>query len=274
VISREAVQAYLKRLVRVYTQAHVPFFAASLAYYALFSLLPLLLLLVGVFGLVLESRPDLEQAFMLQVEHLAQNLFPTSESVGQTVAEALRRGAASATMTSVLVLAWTASNFFSALSYALSLIFGGRGPGWRGRLLGLVAPLLVGLSLLLFSLGSLAITMVLPYLPDGPWRGVVAGSLPWFATLLAFFVIYRFLPYPPPGTLSSLAAAFLASSVWTGLSRLLPHVISRTRYESIYGPLAGFLLALFGFYMAMWILLGGAAVLRAFFPDEPQTLEG
>ncbi len=270
--TREAVRAYLKRLVAVYTRAHVPFFAASLAYYALFSLLPLLLLLVGVFGLMLESRPDLEQAFMTQVQHLAQNLFPTSETVGETVAAALRRGAASATLTSVLVLGWTASNFFSALSYALSLIFGGRGPGWRGRLLGLVAPLLIGLGLLLFSLAGLAVTIALPYLPSGPWRGLLVGTLPWLATLISFFLIYRFLPYPPPGTLQSLAAAFLASTVWTGLSRMLPHVISRTRYETIYGSLAGFLLALFGFYMAMWILLGGAAVLRAFFPDEAQAL--
>ncbi|HGY10071.1 MAG TPA: YihY/virulence factor BrkB family protein, partial [Oceanithermus profundus] len=77
-MKRAALKAFLERLVRVYTQAHVPFFAASLAYYALFSLLPLLLLIVGVFGLMLESRPDLEQAFMLQIEHLAQNLFPAS----------------------------------------------------------------------------------------------------------------------------------------------------------------------------------------------------
>ena len=269
---RKALRRFLARLVRVYGQAHVPFFAASLAYYALFSLLPLLLLIVGVFGLMLESRPDLERAFMLQIEHLAQNLFPTSASVGETVTQALRKGAASATLTSALVLGWTASNFFAALSYALSLIFGGRGPGWRGRLLGLAAPLLLGLAMLLFSLVSLALTMLLPYLSQGPWRGFVVGSLPWLATLLAFFVIYRFLPYPPPGSLHALGAAFLASSVWTGLSRLLPGLISRTRYESIYGPLAGFLLALFGFYLAMWILLGGAAVLRAFFPDEPQTL--
>ncbi|HGY08659.1 MAG TPA: YihY/virulence factor BrkB family protein [Oceanithermus profundus] len=271
-MKRAALKAFLERLVRVYTQAHVPFFAASLAYYALFSLLPLLLLIVGVFGLMLESRPDLEQAFMLQIEHLAQNLFPASATVGASVTEALRKGAASATLTSVLILGWTASNFFAALSYALSLIFGGRGPGWRGRLLGLAAPLLLGLGLLLFSLASLALAVVLPYLPDGPWRGFVVGSLPWLATLLAFFVIYRFLPYPPPGALSALGAAFLASSVWTALSRLLPGLISRTRYESVYGPLAGFLLALFGFYLAMWILLGGAAVLRAFFPDEAEAL--
>ncbi|HHO57793.1 MAG TPA: YihY/virulence factor BrkB family protein, partial [Oceanithermus profundus] len=102
------LRRFVARLVRVYGQAHVPFFAASLAYYALFSLLPLLLLIVGVFGLMLESRPDLEQAFMLQIEHLAQNLFPTSASVGETVTQALRKGAASATLTSVLVLGWTA----------------------------------------------------------------------------------------------------------------------------------------------------------------------
>ncbi len=270
-MKKEAVKAYLKRLAGVYTRAHVPFFSASLAYYALFSLLPLLLMVVGVFGLMLQSRPDLEHAFMAQVQNLTQNLFPTSHDIGSTVAAALRQGAAGATLTSVLILSWTASNFFAALSYALSMIFGGRGPGWRGRLLGLLAPLMIGLLLLLFSLGSLALSMVLPYLPSGPWRGMMAGSLPWLATLLAFFVIYRFLPQPPPSTLHSLAAAFLASSVWTALSRLLPHLVSKTRYETIYGPLAGFLLALFGFYLAMWILLGGAAVLRAFLPDEAQT---
>ena len=47
---RKRWKALLRRFYRLYQEAHVPFFAAALAYYALLSLMPLLFLLVGLFG--------------------------------------------------------------------------------------------------------------------------------------------------------------------------------------------------------------------------------
>jgi len=49
----------LRRFYRLYQEAHVPFFAAALAYYALLSLMPLLFLLVGLFGFLLSGNPAL-----------------------------------------------------------------------------------------------------------------------------------------------------------------------------------------------------------------------
>jgi len=40
----------LRDLIRIYQEAHVPFFAAALAYYALLSLTPFLLFLGGLLG--------------------------------------------------------------------------------------------------------------------------------------------------------------------------------------------------------------------------------
>lgn len=56
---RKRWKALLRRFYRLYQEAHVPFFAAALAYYALLSLMPLLFLLVGLFGFLLSGNPAL-----------------------------------------------------------------------------------------------------------------------------------------------------------------------------------------------------------------------
>jgi membrane protein len=53
-------------------------------------------------------------------------------------------------------------------------------------------------------------------------------------------------------------AALLFEGVRLGLPKLLP----RSQYELLYGPLAGFVLALLGLYLVLLSLLLGALVAR------------
>ncbi len=59
-----------------------------------------------------------------------------------------------------------------------------------------------------------------------------------------------------PLTAGAAAAASLFEGVRLGLPRLLP----RSQYELLYGPLAGFVLALLGLYLVLFALLLGAVV--------------
>ena len=66
------------QVYQLYTRAHIPFFSAALAYYALFSLMPLLILLAGIFGLVLSGNQDLRTAVLVRLIELVVLLFPPS----------------------------------------------------------------------------------------------------------------------------------------------------------------------------------------------------
>ncbi|RIH76618.1 YhjD/YihY/BrkB family envelope integrity protein [Meiothermus hypogaeus] len=119
------MQSFLGQVYQLYTRSHIPFFSAALAYYALFSLMPLLILLAGIFGFVLSGNEDLRNAVLVRLVELVVLLFPTQPDLAQTLVNFLTRGAFPLTFASLLILLWASSNFFAALAYALGIIFGG-----------------------------------------------------------------------------------------------------------------------------------------------------
>jgi len=284
------------QVYQLYTRSQIPFSSAALAYYALFSLMPLLILLAGIFGFVLQGNPDLRNAVLVRLIEMVVLLFPTQPEIAQMVVNFLTRGAIPLTFASLLILLWASSNFFAALAYALGIMFGGvwpyleksralpitlstnqrpqlgklyrQGLHWlslmRGRIIGLLAPLLLGLALILLALLGLATGFLLRYLPVelGFLRGGLEVVVPILGAVLLFFLTYMLIPLPTPGVLSALAAATVAALAWQGMRLGLPLLLPRTQYELIYGPIAGFLLALAGFYLTMWILLVGAMLAK------------
>jgi len=299
------MQSIIAQVYQLYTRAHIPFFSAALAYYALFSLMPLLILLAGIFGLVLSGSEDLRTAVLVRLIELVVLLFPTQPDLAQTLVNFLTRGAFPLTLASLLVLLWASSNFFAALAYALSLIFGRAMPppqpatAWpqaaplaepdlwrrfqrglallavmRGRIAGLLAPLLLGLALILLALFGLAMGFLLRYLPAelSFLRSGVEVVVPVLGAMLLFFLTYMLLPVPTPRVLAAFAAAILAALAWEGVRLGLPLLLPRTQYELIYGPIAGFLLALVGFYLTMWILLVGAVLAKILTDRSSDTI--
>ncbi|GIW23861.1 YhjD/YihY/BrkB family envelope integrity protein [Meiothermus sp.] len=299
------MQAFLGQAYQLYIRSHIPFFSAALAYYALFSLMPLLILLAGIFGFVLSGNEDLRNAVLVRLIELVVLLFPTQPDLAQTVVNFLTRGAFPLTLASLLILLWASSNFFAALAYALGIIFGSPVPShpaavspesaavvhphrlrrlWqrgshllqvmRGRIAGLLAPLLLGLALILLALLGLAMGFLLRYLPAelSFLRGGVEVVVPILGALLLFFLTYMLLPIPTPRVLAAFAAALLAALAWEGVRLGLPLLLPRTQYELIYGPIAGFLLALAGFYLTMWILLVGALLAKILTDRSSDTI--
>jgi membrane protein len=255
----------LRRLLGLYAQAHVPFFAAALAYYALLSLMPLLFLLVGVFGLLLAGNGALRGEFLEGVAALTQSLFPARPELAEDLLRFLTRSAFPLTLASGLLLLWSGSNFFAALSYALGLIFG-RPPGLRHRLFGLLMPFLLGLGLILLALLGLGLGFFLRFLPS-EWRGLLSPLeffLPLFAAFSLFLLTYAF--FGGLGRFRALlplsAGAGVATLLFEGVRLGLPRLLPRSQYELLYGPLAGFVLVLLGLYLVLWALLLGAVVAR------------
>jgi membrane protein len=255
--------ALLKRFYRRYQEAHVPFFAAALAYYALLSLMPLLFLLVGLFGFLLSGNPLLRAQVFQALTELTLALFPARPEMAQALLDFLTRGAFPLTLGSGLLLLWSGSNFFAALSYALGLIFG-RALGFRHRLLGLLMPFALGLGLIFLALGGLALGFFLRFLPEA-WRvflGPLEALVPLLAAFFLFLLTYAlFRGVSRPRDLLPLGAgAGAATLVFEGVRLGLPSLLPRSQYELLYGPLAGFVLALLGLYLVLFALLLGAVV--------------
>lgn len=252
----------LRRFYRRYQEARVPFFAAALAYYALLSLMPLLFLLVGLFGFLLSGNPLLRAQVFQALTELTLALFPARPEMAQSLLDFLTRSAFPLTRGSGLLL-WSGSSFFAALTYALGLIFG-RPAGVRGRLLALLTPFLLGLGLILLALLGLALGFLARFLPQG-LLGPLEELVPLMAAFFLFLLTYALLRgvRALEELLPLAAGAGVATLLFEGVRLGLPRLLPRSQYELLYGPLAGFVLALLGLYLVLLALLLGAVVAQS-----------
>jgi membrane protein len=245
-----------------------PQYAAAIAYRVLFSLFPLTIVLVSVFGLVLQDDELRERV----IDELL-DILPVSET-GQDDVAASIEGIASPLsaigLISLIALLWGASGMMASIRIGLEAalkVERGR-PAAHAKLVdflvvvaaGLLVLLVVGLSAFaaFFSrvvdrigeeLGfDASLTTVL--LRDGV-QLVVIGVM--------VLLLYRFVPARRLKTRGALAGAVLTALGTWGAARILQLVFADfSRYNLIYGSLAGVMTFLFFVYVVALILLLGA----------------
>jgi len=184
---------------------------AALAYYALFSLFPLLLLLIAGLGYVLQYW---DQAINVQDEILAavsRNFSPQLSDALNQILGGIKNNAGGATVIGLITLLIGASSVFQQLDLSFNKI-------WRApepeQAAGLVASIMQTIKTKLFSFGmvlavgflllvSMALTGITQVLLDSfqevPLIGGVAGFVIGIATTLllntlVFALLFKFLP--------------------------------------------------------------------------------
>ena len=262
----QAINAYIRR----FSQARVPLLAAGLAYYATFSLFPLLLLAVAVFGFALERIPNLRNDVLAFLSESVETNFPTSATLLNATLEDLKRGllervqlnAGITGLIGVVALFWGASGFFTVLQSALTLAIPGERTRsvWRQRALAFGLIFLLGpLALVLMVLSGVISSLAsIPQL--APLQPYSSSVLPVIGAFLAFAITYRFLPAHRPGWRAAIVAALPTAFVWQAARALLGVLTPLATYQATYGVFAGFLLLLAWLYLEMQILLMGGVL--------------
>jgi membrane protein len=207
----------LRRTASQWNQDKCPQLGAALAYYTIFSLAPLILLLLGIFGLVYGGSEPAREKILEQLRYL---LDPSALKVIQDIANnsAQRAPGILATGFGIVIALFGASGIFGQLQDALNTIWRVKpkpGQGiWgflRARFLSFA--MVAGVCFLL--LVSLTVEGVLKGLhaylqtvmPGGHYLGLAAFYLFDFAIIsLLFAMIFRYLP----------DAKVAWNDVWTG----------------------------------------------------------
>jgi membrane protein len=206
--ARRRLPGWFQQAVQPGTAFEIFPFASGLAFYALVSLTPLLILMVWVASLVM---PDPE---LRELSRQVARLTPPELGAGRAVLRIADLGTGLG-LASVAGVLWPASSYGAGLKRAfvhLSMAERERHPGLRGR------GLLLILLLPLFVIGSLAAAVAVTGLfTDGLARvagWVVAIPAAFLGAWVAMTVIYRMFP---PDVLSwsriVRAAAFTATGV-------------------------------------------------------------
>ncbi len=236
----------------------ITFIAASLAYYAFISLLPLLLLTLvaaSVFG-----DPDLLDRIVGSVASML------GEGAGTAVREALTgtAGRGGATVVGIGVLLWTGLKLFRGLDIAFSTVYGTPGPEslfaqLRNAVVtlaavgvGVAATVVVGALIALAGVGAIL---------EG--TGVVGplGTIGLVATLtVAFLPLYYFLPGTDVSVREALPGSVVAAIGWTVLQTAFRWYAANAGTYEAYGVLGGALLLLTWLYFGGLLLLVGAVL--------------
>jgi membrane protein len=243
--------------------AGAPLLAAALAFTTMFALVPVLLLLAGVLGWLIEdpaTRAELLAQLVAQVPPLEQALAGSLEAVVEA------RGALS--LVGLIGLLWGASNFYQALDEVMRRLFpGGEIRGFVSRRVrGVIAVLvLVGLVVGTITLGGLwAFLEGLLGAVDNEFVFWGVGLLVSLAVaIVVVLIVYRFVPTAPPTVRAALLPAVVAGigiGLLTNLFTLLaPLLVGGLQ---AFGVLAAIFGALIWLNFCYQMLLYGAAWAR------------
>ncbi len=225
--------------------------AALVAYYAFFSLFPLLLVMTTILGFVLQGNPGAQKA----VENSVLGQFP---GIGQSIRLHALTGRVSALVIGVLVALWGSLGVTGAAQTAFDRVwavpFKDRPDFLKSRLRGLL--LLVSLGLLFVI--STAVSGVVSSLGGVWWKvgGIVISLLVNFALFLAAF---RFLTAAVVGTSCLWLGVAIAAAFWeilqVGGGLYINHVY---RHSSAWTAQYALVIALL-----VWLHLGAQLTLYA-----------
>ena len=239
--------SFLQAIAATFRTAHVSFLAASIAYSAFVSLLPLLVLLTmaaSVFGgeAVVQTLLDVTATY----------LSPTGQRLVVGTVERAAAGTGLSVL-SVLVLSWASMRLFRALDLAFSLLYGTADRTGLARQL--IDGTIVLAAMLLAFAGTVVAAVLVALVPALPWLHLLQPiALVVFLTV-ALLPLYYVFPDRPLSVREVLPGAVVAAVGWTLLEFGFAVYVRLSSTAELYGVVGGIIL------LVTWLYFGALAVL-------------
>jgi membrane protein len=240
-----------------------PYVAGAIAFYTLFSLFPLVLAIISIWGFLL--GPEVEQTELAR--RIAEVIPVSTDFISETVHGVVSARAITG-VASVLGLLWASSAAFGAIRKGINAAWGIKKtrPFLRERLMDIALVLGGGLLMILIML----ITPILSFLqettvyiaPDADLKllfrliSLVVSPVLAFAT---FLILYRYLPNIEVTLKDVWMGALAASIAFDGAKwGFLWYVSTFPVYNIVYGSVGAVMALLTWVYVSSIILLFGA----------------
>jgi membrane protein len=256
--------------------------AAALAYYAIFSIGPLLFVLVAIAGWIFG-----EEAVRGQIQGQISGMVgdEAAKTIESMMAAKKLGTSPITTVLAVITLAIGASGVFGQLQDALNTIWEVKAkPGlgiWaflRDRFLSMSMVLGLGFLLLISMVLTTAVQalvsrggQLLP-IPDAA-TAILSAVISFIVVALLFAMIYKFLPDVKLGWGDVMVGALVTAGLFTGGKFLLGWYLGREGTASSYGAAGSVVVILLWIYYSSIILLFGAEFTQAYALKRGHKLE-
>ena len=260
----------LKRTYLSYLRDNCPQLAAAISYYVLFSIVPLAIFVVSIFGFVLTS-----ESIKADLVDRTLDALPLTQTEGRSnvedTLEDIQRVSGPVAVFGLVATLWTSSAVFGSIRRALNIVWrvDEHRPWAQQKLVDFAQ---VGV-LLFILLASIVLTGVLrairevsddrfgPLAAPNPLWEIPPIVLPALLSFATFALLYRIVPALRPRWRDALPGALLATVLFEALKVSFAFYIANlNNFDVVYGSLAGILLFLLYTFLASNILLIGAEV--------------
>jgi len=246
----------------------VPNLAAALAFFALLSFVPLLIVITATFGYIMESS---DQAYQRVLDFIQQTAPHSISEIFPLISD-LIQFRFTAGWISAIILIWVGSRVFDVLESSLNRVWNLREDRPILKKTGLALLLVPGMALFLgASLGLTTIYSITKKvevpglnirLEEIPFLWNVMGRLlPIVVSLIGFYIVYRLIAATRVHRKDAFIGAFTAAILWELLKRGYDFWVSNIwQVSSVYGGLGTLAVFVIWVYLSCMILLFGAEV--------------
>jgi len=268
------------RTYRYYSEDDCGIYAAAIAYYAIFSLVPLALITLSVFGLIVDRSVIVDFVFdQVPLEDTAELRDDVDKIVGQA-----RNISLAGLSLGFLGLIWSSSGIFGAVRRGLNATSHRRGRRfWHAKLIDIALVPSIGvliiLSIAMTGLAQFALEQIdevapIPIDTNLAARLVTTYLLPAVVSFTMFLVLYRYVPSRRPTWGDALVAATFATILFEVAKNVFAIAIGFSSFSqdaAVYASFSTPLIFLFWTFVNGSILLLGSEFSRALEGPEERT---
>ncbi|HBO43835.1 MAG TPA: hypothetical protein DD670_07880 [Planctomycetaceae bacterium] len=256
--------------------------AASMAYYAVLSFFPLLMLLIAVLGFALRYSGQAQDARHKLVQILGENTSPALAGHVEAALSAVQQNASIGGPLGLVVLFLAAIGIFTQLDIAMNRTWETAPRHGRSflravrdalfhRLRAFLIMLVLGLLILVAFVADTVASTVRPWVASLEWGGAL-----WSTTRLAIglvvngallTLIYKMLPRTHVHWMAAARGGVLASVLWAIGRQVLGLIVLRGKYTA-YGVVGSLMALMLWIYIASCIFFFAAEYVRVVQRDK------
>lgn len=275
-----ALGGLLRRAWNEYEQDYARYFAIAMVYYALISLVPLVLLLLAALGLMLRLSDIAADVAQRVLEAVENGFGAPLQATIQELLVRIEQGSALATVVSLVGLLLTASLLFGHLRITFRAIWKQAPPLASGSVRGAVVDTILekAIAFTMVLAGGPVLLAILVLLAVVHWVGGLFGGVPllgsainWVLALstglifvpLTFALLFKFLPPVRLRWRHVLLATVLCSIAWlVGAELVALYFLYFGGKMSTYGALGAVLIVMLWMKIISQVLFFGAELCK------------
>lgn len=258
----------LKSIWNFVADKELSFYAASLSFYTIFAIIPLLMIFFSIFVNLPNFQSQIEQIRTL----ILSNILPTHTEVISSYLDTFMQNSSALGMMGLGYTLIASIMFFRNYEYIAAKMFNSTPRKFFDSLIMYWTMITLFPVVLAFSIYfSGEVQKTLKGTAD---LSILFDLIPYLLTWIMFFLLFKLSANKPLKILALLISSVLTTAVWLITKwGFVYYVFYNETYKSVYGPISIFLFMMLWIYISWFVLLYGMRFCEGFGTNFGKTLE-